>query len=133
MLQKDLIPHTYSIAANALRQLYYDKEKQGIVISGESGSGKTEAAKIAMTFLAGCSSSQQPNQGNKPIEKRILACNPVLEGFGNAKTVRNHNSSRFGKYVKMYYSLKQKKILGAETKPYLLEKSRIVKLVIPIL
>jgi len=128
MTLKDIIPHTYSIAGRALKQMYLNRERQAIVISGESGAGKTEAAKIAMSFLAS-SSSKANKGGEKGIEQRIIACNPVLEAFGNAKTPRNYNSSRFGKYVKIIFDIKQKSILGAITKPYLLEKSRIVKIV----
>lgn len=130
MTLKDIVPHTYSIAGRALKQMYANRERQAIVISGESGAGKTEAAKIAMKFLAGTSQGKPKNPGTKGIEERILACNPVLEAFGNAKTPRNNNSSRFGKYVKIIFDIKQKTILGAITKPYLLEKSRIVKIVL---
>ena len=85
-------------------------KRQGIVISGESGAGKTESAKIAMNFLTslskqGAQEEVKAEEGEADIGEKILACNPILEGFGNAKTVRNDNSSRFGKYVKMYFSL----------------------------
>jgi len=127
MTLKDIIPHTFSIAARALKQMYANRERQAIVISGESGAGKTEAAKIAMSLLASAGKSKVP--GKKGIEERIIACSPVLEAFGNAKTQRNHNSSRFGKYVKIIFNVNERQILGAITKPYLLEKSRIVKIV----
>eukprot|EP00826_Nyctotherus_ovalis_P050805 TRINITY_DN6274_c0_g6_i1.p3 TRINITY_DN6274_c0_g6~~TRINITY_DN6274_c0_g6_i1.p3 ORF type:complete len:214 (-),score=70.58 TRINITY_DN6274_c0_g6_i1:830-1471(-) len=126
MKLKDLVPHTYSIAARALKQMYTNKERQAIVISGESGAGKTEAAKIAMSLLSGSGSS---DSGTPGIAERILACNPVLEAFGNAKTQRNYNSSRFGKYVKIVYDTRTREVKGALTKPYLLEKSRIIKVV----
>jgi len=124
---KDVVPHTYSITARALKQMYGNKERQAIVISGESGAGKTEAAKISMSLLSGM--GKNAASGKPGIEQRILACNPVLEAFGNAKTQRNYNSSRFGKYVKIIYDIDKKQVLGAITKQYLLEKSRIVKVV----
>jgi myosin heavy subunit len=134
MLQrkKELPPHIYSVAATAFRQLRENKEKQAIVISGESGAGKTESAKIAMKFLTALSSLAHKEEhkiaeGEVSIEQKILNCNPVLEAFGNAKTVRNNNSSRFGKYVKLVFNLKKGDILGAETLNYLLEKSRVCK------
>ena len=132
--KKELDPHIYSVSATAFRQLKENKQKQAIVISGESGAGKTESAKIAMKFLTALSSlSSQHSEENKipegeiSIEQKILNCNPVLESFGNAKTVRNNNSSRFGKYVKLVFNLKRGDILGAETLNYLLEKSRVCK------
>lgn len=124
---KDVVPHTYSITARALKQMYGNRERQAIVISGESGAGKTEAAKIAMSLLSGMGKSKVP--GEAGIEERILACNPVLEAFGNAKTQRNYNSSRFGKYVKIIYDINKRQVMGAITKQYLLEKSRIIKVV----
>ncbi|CAI2359384.1 unnamed protein product [Moneuplotes crassus] len=136
MLQrkKELDPHIFSVAATAFRQLKENKQKQAIVISGESGAGKTESAKIAMKFLTALSSlsgegkeEKKVEEGEATIEKKILDCNPVLEAFGNAKTVRNNNSSRFGKYVKLVFNLRRGDILGAETLNYLLEKSRVCK------
>jgi len=131
--KKELPPHIYSVAATAFRQLKENKQKQAIVISGESGAGKTESAKIAMKFLTALSSlshegeEQKAVEGEVSIEQKILNCNPVLEAFGNAKTVRNNNSSRFGKYIKLVFNLKKGDILGAETLNYLLEKSRVCK------
>mmetsp|Transcript_84050 Transcript_84050/g.116107 ORF Transcript_84050/g.116107 Transcript_84050/m.116107 type:complete len:176 (+) Transcript_84050:724-1251(+) len=71
--------------------------------------------------------AEEAKEGEEDIGTRILACNPILEGFGNAKTVRNNNSSRFGKYTLMYFSLFEDKVLGARIKNYLLEKSRVIK------
>lgn len=82
-----------------------------------------------MEFLTNVVSKEESKSvaEKEDIGKKILACNPVLEGFGNAKTVRNNNSSRFGKYTLMYFGLKEEKIFGARIKNYLLEKSRVVK------
>lgn len=80
-----------------------------------------------MDFLTKVATNGVPVEGEINIGKKILNCNPILEGFGNAKTVRNNNSSRFGKYVLMYFSLRQNECFGARVKNYLLEKSRVVK------
>ena len=112
-----------------------NRKKQAIVISGESGSGKTWNAKKAMKFIttipAMIKGTFVPNapieEGKVSIEDQILQCNPLLEAFGNAKTVRNDNSSRFGKYVKIYFDVENDEILGAETINYLLEKSRLMR------
>ena len=80
-----------------------------------------------MNFLTTLSSMGSDEVEEMNIGEKILACNPILEGFGNAKTVRNDNSSRFGKYVKMYFSLHSNKIYGAVVNNYLLEKSRVTK------
>jgi myosin heavy subunit len=96
------------------------------VISGESGAGKTESAKVAMNFLTDLGKLGGDSDVGD-IGSAILACNPVLESFGNAKTVRNDNSSRFGKYTLMYFALDKDAIFGARIKNYLLEKSRVIK------
>ena len=104
-----------------------EKRRQGIVISGESGAGKTESAKVAMEFLTELSKAEDAPKDQRSIGDDILACNPILEGFGNSKTVRNDNSSRFGKYVLMYFNLYGNECYGAKIKNYLLEKSRVIK------
>lgn len=103
-LKKSLPPHIYAISAISYRTLKDTRARQAIVISGESGAGKTESAKIAMNFLTDLGKMGGDSQVGD-IGAAILACNPVLEGFGNSKTVRNDNSSRFGKYVLMYFAL----------------------------
>lgn len=125
-LKKQLDPHIYTISAIAYRNLRETKVRQGIVISGESGAGKTESAKIAMDFLTKVAKGEDEAPG-EDIGKKILDCNPILEGFGNSKTTRNNNSSRFGKYTLMYFGLRENKVYGARIKNYLLEKSRVVK------
>uniref|UniRef100_A0A0D3HEZ2 Myosin motor domain-containing protein n=1 Tax=Oryza barthii TaxID=65489 RepID=A0A0D3HEZ2_9ORYZ len=90
-------PHVYAIADSALREMKRDEVNQSIIISGESGAGKTETAKIAMQYLASLG-------GGGGIEYEILQTNPILEAFGNAKTLRNDNSSRFGKLIEIHFS-----------------------------
>mmetsp|Transcript_31812 Transcript_31812/g.77526 ORF Transcript_31812/g.77526 Transcript_31812/m.77526 type:complete len:1662 (+) Transcript_31812:33-5018(+) len=113
-------PHVYGIADNAFQGMVSSESGQAIVISGESGAGKTVCTKQCMQYLAEVAGSSESN-----IEQKILSANPILEAFGNAKTVRNNNSSRFGKYVEIFFD-KQWKISGASTTNYLLEKSRVV-------
>ena len=100
---------------------------QSVIVSGESGAGKTEASKYIMRYLIGKShinSEGMADSGSNDIESRLMQANIILEAFGNAKTVRNDNSSRFGKYIKMQYS-KAARITEANTNEFLLEKSRI--------
>ncbi|KAG4987023.1 hypothetical protein JHK86_034714 [Glycine max] len=114
-------PHVYAMADAAYNEMMRDEANQSIIISGESGSGKTETAKIAMQYLAalggGCSG----------IENEVLLTNFILEAFGNAKTSRNDNSSRFGKLIEIHFST-MGKICGAKIQTFLLEKSRVVQL-----
>ncbi|XP_064008778.1 unconventional myosin-XV [Pogoniulus pusillus] len=112
-------PHLFAIASVAYSKVMDAKHNQCIVISGESGSGKTEATKLILRYLAAVS---QKRSAAPQIE--ILEATPLLESFGNAKTVRNDNSSRFGKFVEIF--LDQGLICGAITSQYLLEKSRVV-------
>lgn len=112
-------PHVYAIADTAMREMVRDEVNQSIIISGESGAGKTETAKIAMQYLAALG-------GGSGIEYEILKTNPILEAFGNAKTLRNDNSSRFGKLIEIHFS-ETGKISGANIQTFLLEKSRVVQ------
>ncbi|XP_065213017.1 unconventional myosin-XV isoform X2 [Planococcus citri] len=112
-----LPPHLFAIGSAAYSGL--TKSNQVVVISGESGSGKTESTKLVMQYLAAVNKSP-----SNLITEQILEASPLLESFGNAKTVRNDNSSRFGKYLEVYF--KEGIIIGAKVTEYLLEKSRIV-------
>jgi len=117
-----LPPHVFAIADKAFRDMEVLKKSQSIIVSGESGAGKTESTKYILRYLTEICG--QRVSGN--IEKRIVEANPLLEAFGNAKTMRNLNSSRFGKYVEVHFD-KQSKLVGAFISHYLLEKSRICK------
>ncbi|NXR50917.1 MYO15 protein, partial [Hippolais icterina] len=110
-------PHLFAIANVAYSKVMDAKHNQCIVISGESGSGKTEATKLILSYLAAVSQKRS-------TAPQILEATPLLESFGNAKTVRNDNSSRFGKFVEIF--LEDGLICGAITSQYLLEKSRVV-------
>ncbi|ETV95393.1 hypothetical protein, variant 1 [Aphanomyces invadans] len=126
--QENPTPHVYVTADGAYRALQNTGKCQSILVSGESGAGKTEAAKYIMRYLANISqSSKSPNAtgGGGSVEQCVLQSNPLLEAFGNAKTIRNDNSSRFGKFIKINYD-RDGKICGASTSHFLLEKSRIV-------
>ena len=122
-------PHCFDITMHSIFDLLTKAKNQALVISGESGAGKTECAKLCMKFIA-YYFGKKGEEGKKEenLEDKILACNPVLEAFGNAKTVRNDNSSRFGKYIKIFVKIETKQIVGAYMETYLLEKSRVVSL-----
>lgn len=144
---QETAPHIYTTANNALKAMMKDYDidsvittgleftNQSIIISGESGSGKTEAAKHVMKFLIAANDHIVANAesiGSKPVTNGLgdrvhdvlVESNIVFESFGNAKTVRNNNSSRFGKYIKLQYT-QDNQLIGAHTNTFLLEKSRL--------
>ena len=97
---------------------------QSILITGESGAGKTENTKKVISYFATICSSGKRKEGEASLEEKIVATNPVLEAWGNAKTVRNDNSSRFGKFIRIHFN-SSGKLSGADMVVYLLEKSRL--------
>jgi myosin V len=111
-------PHIFLTADKAYKQMLANNTSQSILITGESGAGKTETTKFVMKYLAGLA-------GGTGMEDRVLETNPILEAFGNSKTIHNNNSSRFGKLIEIYFN-KSHSICGALIQTYLLEKSRVV-------
>ncbi|XP_042045753.1 myosin-6-like [Salvia splendens] len=123
----ELSPHPYAIADDAYRQMIKEDISQAILVSGESGAGKTESTKSLMTYLAYMGGSVGVEGGKRTVEQQVLESSPVLEAFGNAKTVRNNNSSRFGKFVEIQFN-NRGRISGAAIRTYLLERSRVCQL-----
>ncbi|KAH2983442.1 hypothetical protein KXV25_001813 [Aspergillus fumigatus] len=116
-------PHVFAVAESAYYNMKSYKDNQCVIISGESGAGKTEAAKRIMQYIASVSGGTDSSiQHTKDM---VLATNPLLESFGNAKTLRNNNSSRFGKYLELEFNTNGEPV-GANITNYLLEKSRVV-------
>ncbi|KAJ3407393.1 Myosin type-2 heavy chain 1, partial [Chytridiales sp. JEL 0842] len=142
----ELEPHLFAVAEEAYRNMIREKKNQSIIVSGESGAGKTQSAKYIMRYFAIVDdlekkfqgSSDQLNggsgagsSGTSEIEEAVLSTNPIMESFGNSKTTRNDNSSRFGKYIEIMFSPptgpnKSVKIMGAKIRTYLLERSRLI-------
>ncbi|XP_024005209.1 myosin-14 isoform X2 [Eutrema salsugineum] len=118
----ELSPHPFAVADAAYRQMINQGISQSILVSGESGAGKTETTKLLMQYLADMG-GRAVSEG-RTVEKKVLESNPVLEAFGNAKTVRNNNSSRFGKFVEIQFD-QRGRISGAAIRTYLLERSRV--------
>eukprot|EP00179_Madagascaria_erythrocladioides_P014805 CAMPEP_0198364584 /NCGR_PEP_ID=MMETSP1450-20131203/153739_1 /TAXON_ID=753684 ORGANISM="Madagascaria erythrocladiodes, Strain CCMP3234" /NCGR_SAMPLE_ID=MMETSP1450 /ASSEMBLY_ACC=CAM_ASM_001115 /LENGTH=1082 /DNA_ID=CAMNT_0044072023 /DNA_START=157 /DNA_END=3405 /DNA_ORIENTATION=- len=117
-------PHIWSTADDTYRSLLKNKQNQCVIISGESGAGKTESSKIVMRYIAAASPTSKA-QDMERIKDQLLDSNPILEAFGNAKTLRNDNSSRFGKYMEVQFNQAGAPLGGIVTS-YLLEKSRVV-------
>ncbi|CAN1271199.1 XI-E [Linum perenne] len=118
----ELSPHVFAVADVAYRAMINEGKSNAILVSGESGAGKTETTKMLMRYLAYLG-GRVATEG-RTVEQQVLESNPVLEAFGNAKTVRNNNSSRFGKFVEIQFD-KHGRISGAAIRTYLLERSRV--------
>lgn len=119
----EMPPHVFAIAESSYYNMKAYKDNQCVIISGESGAGKTEAAKRIMQYIASVSGGESTDI--QQIKDMVLATNPLLESFGNAKTLRNNNSSRFGKYLQIHFNSVGEPV-GADITNYLLEKSRVV-------
>ncbi|XP_008938274.1 PREDICTED: myosin-9 isoform X1 [Merops nubicus] len=134
----EMPPHIYAITDTAYRSMMQDREDQSILCTGESGAGKTENTKKVIQYLAHVASSHKskkdqvrPSESWPPkhkgeLERQLLQANPILEAFGNAKTVKNDNSSRFGKFIRINFDVNGY-IVGANIETYLLEKSRAIR------
>ncbi|XP_014672549.1 PREDICTED: myosin heavy chain, striated muscle-like [Priapulus caudatus] len=121
----EMPPHLFSVADNAYAAMLANREDQSMLITGESGAGKTENTKKVISYFALVAASGQKKEKAVSLEDQIVQANPVLESFGNAKTVRNDNSSRFGKFIRIHFG-PSGKLAGADIESYLLEKSRVV-------
>ncbi|SPO02159.1 probable myosin I heavy chain [Cephalotrichum gorgonifer] len=119
----EMPPHVFAVAESAYYNMKAYKDNQCVIISGESGAGKTEAAKRIMQYIANVSGGGSGEV--EQVKDMVLATNPLLESFGNAKTLRNNNSSRFGKYLQIHFNDRGEPA-GADITNYLLEKSRVV-------
>ncbi|XP_061079986.1 myosin-9-like isoform X1 [Conger conger] len=129
----EMPPHIYAITDTAYRSMMQDREDQSILCTGESGAGKTENTKKVIQYLAHVASSHKTKKdqtsavlSHGELEKQLLQANPILEAFGNAKTVKNDNSSRFGKFIRINFDVNGY-IVGANIETYLLEKSRAIR------
>uniref|UniRef100_A0A803LYP2 Uncharacterized protein n=1 Tax=Chenopodium quinoa TaxID=63459 RepID=A0A803LYP2_CHEQI len=124
----ELDPHVFAVADAAYRAMINEHRSQSILVSGESGAGKTETTKLIMQYLAYMGG--RASNGERSVEQQVLESNPLLEAFGNARTVRNDNSSRFGKFVEIQFD-DNGRISGAAIRTYLLERSRVVQITDP--
>ncbi|XP_042486248.1 myosin-15 isoform X2 [Macadamia integrifolia] len=125
----ELSPHVFAVADASYRAMMNETRSQSILVSGESGAGKTETTKLIMqylTFVGG----RRASGDDRNVEQQVLESNPLLEAFGNARTVRNDNSSRFGKFVEIQFDANGR-ISGAAIRTYLLERSRVVQITDP--
>ncbi|XP_030638198.1 myosin-10 isoform X6 [Chanos chanos] len=133
----EMPPHIYAISESAYRCMLQDREDQSILCTGESGAGKTENTKKVIQYLAHVASSHKGRKDHNipasfdtvlygELERQLLQANPILESFGNAKTVKNDNSSRFGKFIRINFDVTGY-IVGANIETYLLEKSRAIR------
>ncbi|KAI1711889.1 myosin head (motor domain) domain-containing protein [Ditylenchus destructor] len=135
----EMPPHLFAVSDEAYRNMLQDHENQSMLITGESGAGKTENTKKVIAYFAQVGASQQEAADAKAgvtaptgtekrvtLEDQIVQTNPVLEAFGNAKTVRNNNSSRFGKFIRIHFN-KAGRVASCDIEHYLLEKSRVIR------
>merc|ERR1711981_518975 len=124
--RNEVPPHLWAITETAYRNMLQNKKDQAMLITGESGAGKTENTKKVISYLAQVASSGKKSGKKVSLEDQIVATNPILESYGNAKTSRNDNSSRFGKFIRIHFNAAGK-LSGCDIESYLLEKSRITQ------
>ena len=124
--RNEVPPHLWAITETAYRNMLTNNKDQSMLITGESGAGKTENTKKVISYLAMVASSGKKSAKKVSLEDQIVATNPILESYGNAKTSRNDNSSRFGKFIRIHFTTSGK-LCGCDIESYLLEKSRITQ------
>ncbi|XP_024080480.1 myosin heavy chain, muscle isoform X21 [Cimex lectularius] len=126
--RNEVPPHIFAISDGAYVNMLTNKENQSMLITGESGAGKTENTKKVIAYFATVGASGKKDEAAEKkgtLEDQVVQTNPVLEAFGNAKTVRNDNSSRFGKFIRIHFG-PSGKLAGADIETYLLEKARVI-------
>merc|ERR1712050_297659 len=124
--RNEVPPHLWAITETAYRNMLTNSKNQSMLITGESGAGKTENTKKVISYLAQVAASGKKTGKKVSLEDQIVATNPILESYGNAKTSRNDNSSRFGKFIRIHFNAAGK-LSGCDIESYLLEKSRITQ------
>merc|ERR1712038_762890 len=124
--KNEVPPHLWAVTETAYRNMLSNKKNQSMLITGESGAGKTENTKKVIAYLAMVATSSKKAGKKVSLEDQIVATNPILESYGNAKTSRNDNSSRFGKFIRIHFG-PSGKLAGCDIQSYLLEKSRITQ------
>merc|ERR1712079_535132 len=124
--RNEVPPHLWAITETAYRNMLQNTKDQAMLITGESGAGKTENTKKVISYLAQVAASGKKTGKKVSLEDQIVATNPILESYGNAKTSRNDNSSRFGKFIRIHFTASGK-LAGCDIESYLLEKSRITQ------
>ncbi|EPB80273.1 myosin head [Ancylostoma ceylanicum] len=132
----EMPPHLFAVSDEAFRNMMTDHENQSMLITGESGAGKTENTKKVIAYFANIGGNKEKpsdqravrfkDLGEASLENQVVQANPAIEAFGNGATVRNYNSSRYGKFIRIHFD-KRGKLVGGDIEHYLLEKSRVIK------
>ncbi|GMR42165.1 hypothetical protein PMAYCL1PPCAC_12360, partial [Pristionchus mayeri] len=124
--RSEMPPHLFAVSDEAFRNMLHDKKNQSMLITGESGAGKTENTKKVISYFARIGGSNGDRDKQEiSLEEQVVQANPAIEAFGNGATVRNYNSSRFGKFIRMHFDTKGT-LVGGDIEHYLLEKSRVI-------
>ncbi|KHJ87840.1 myosin head, partial [Oesophagostomum dentatum] len=134
--RSEMPPHLFAVSDEAYRNMMTDHENQSMLITGESGAGKTENTKKVIAYFANIGANKETpstqrsvrfkDLGEASLENQVVQANPAIEAFGNGATVRNYNSSRYGKFIRIHFD-KRGKLVGGDIEHYLLEKSRVIK------